>query len=711
MTRIKEFFLGKSGALLSFVRAIPNFLLYTGAILFWEMSMHGFCDTLGSVDIRFLYVVLFSAFFGGVFTLLTSFFGRRVNLILKWVFLTVLYLWYASQLIYNKIFGGFFSLSLVGQGGAAVTNFFKETVSCVVANFWILIVLAFPFLVCALFLKFKIVNTNKRHIGAWAMMILLCTVIHLVALSTLYIGGTGAHSMYDVYHNVNTGTDMSIDRLGFLTTFRLEFKFMLMGAEASGAEPGDDIELTDPDDLNDILGIVRPPQTTTNNSDSSDTTDSSDTSDPDAPPPLVIKDQVVNIDFDALIAEAEASGNTSLANLHKYISSQTPTQTNEYTGYFEGKNLIYLVCESFSPVLISEELTPTLYKLSHEGFVFNNFYGTFRSVTTNGEYAACLGLFPDMSRAKLDGSFKASASNYLPYALGNIFNSQLGVQGHGYHNYLASFYDRNKTHPNMGYVLKAMNTGLKFEHSWPSSDLLMMQQSVPDYVGEEPFHAYYMTFSGHYEYKFSTNPMAEKNYEAVKNLPYSDTVKAYLACNLELEKAMAHLMNELEAAGELEDTVIVMTTDHFPYGLTVKQYSELAGYSVDGDIGIYKNSFICWSYGMEDPIEIDTPCCTVDILPTILNLFGFEYDSRLLAGRDVLDPGAFHVAILHNGSFITDKVIYNSAKNKVTYLVDQETVSSAYVDAVNKIIQNEFSASTAILNHDYYRVVFKSGSN
>ena len=109
---------------------------------------------------------------------------------------------------------------------------------------------------------------------------------------------------------------------------------------------------------------------------------------------------------------------------------------------------------------------------------------------------------------------------------------------------------------------------------------------------------------------------------------------------------------------------------------------------------------------MEDPIEIDPPCCTVDILPTLLNLFGFEYDSRLLIGRDVLDPGAFHVAILHNGSFITDKVIYNSTKNKVTYLVDESLVHPSYVDAVNQIIQNELSVSTQILNYDYYRIVF-----
>ena len=168
---------------------------------------------------------------------------------------------------------------------------------------------------------------------------------------------------------------------------------------------------------------------------------------------------------------------------------------------------------------------------------------------------------------------------------------------------------------------------------------------------------------------------------------------------------MAYLMAELEKAGKLEDTVIVMTSDHFPYGLTPAQFNELAGQTVDRNFDIYRNAFICWSAGMEDPIEIDTPCCTVDILPTLLNLFGFTYDSRLLVGQDVLDPSIEHIAILYNGSFITDKVRFNSANGKVEYLVDESSIHPGYVDAVIQTVQNRFTVSTAILNNDYYRIV------
>ena len=257
----------------------------------------------------------------------------------------------------------------------------------------------------------------------------------------------------------------------------------------------------------------------------------------------------------------------------------------------------------------------------------------------------------------------------------------------------------------MGYSCKFMHAGMEFTHNWPTSDFEMMQQSVGDYVNEDQFHAYYMTFSGHYQYNFQTNPMCIINQDAVAHLDNSEAVRAYIACHLELEKAMAYLMQELEAAGKLENTVIVMTSDHYPYGLEEHQYNELAGEKKDTDFGIYENAFICWAYGMEDPIEIDTPCCTVDILPTLLNLFGLEYDSRLLIGRDVLDPSALHVAILYNGSFITDKVKFNSKTGEVIYLVDKNTVSELYVDTVNKIVQGRFTASKAILDNDYYRIV------
>ena len=704
MEKLKEILFGKPDSARSLRNMIPDFLLFSGSIIFWELLLH--FETFGSFSGRFVYVILFSLFFGLLFGAIINLVPRWGKITLLWLIQGILFLWYASQLIYFRIFGGCISVSLIQMGGAALTAFFRETLRTIGENIGILLFLAVPLAITGVALGLKCVYMKRAHPMALVRVVVICIVLHVICLATLGIGGTGAYTIYDVYHNVNTSTDSSISSLGYLTTFRLELKFMLMGIDKD--DPGDIGDILDDITIPQIPVIPKPtlpsePNKPTNPSDPSDPSSPTDPSMP-TEPIITIRDQVMEIDFDTLLAEAQSSGNNALATLHKYFSAQQPTQTNDFTGLFEGKNLIYMVCESFSPEVISPELTPTLYKLSTEGIIFENFYGSYKNTTTNGEYTACMGIFPDLSRKKSDGSFAASYKNHLPFALGNLFREQFGVSSYGYHNYVGSYYSRNKSHPNMGYACKFMNAGMKFQYSWPSSDYLMMQQSVPDYVNQERFHAYYMTFSGHYKYDFE-NPMALKNQDAVLGLDYSSAVKAYIACHLELEKAMAYLMEQLEAAGQLENTVIVMTSDHYPYGLNEKQYNELAGEKKDTAFGIYENAFICWSYGMEDPIVVDTPCCTVDILPTLLNLFGFEYDSRLLIGQDVLDPNAQHMAILYNGSFITEYVKFNSNTGKVTYLVDESLIPDNYVDILSKIVQNKFTISKAILDLDYYRVV------
>ena len=714
LSKIRQFFIGSAESAASLRKAASVFALVTGALVFWELLLH--LVLFDSISWRIAYVLLFSLFFGLAVTVLCSLLPKAGNVAMLWVCISFLYLWYAVQMIYFKIFGGFLSVYLIQMGGDAVTSFFKETMSCIRQNWYLLVIMALPLPLTGLCLGKKWVNAERRHWGCPLRLAVACVLLHLVCIWCLPLGGTQPYSVYDAYYNVNTSTDASVSNLGVLTTFRLELQGLLQGNQTD--EPGDDIgdigEVIIPTiNLDDLIGpVTKPTQPATKPTDPAGPTSPSDPSaptDPTEPPEPVITytNQVLEIDFDALIAQAQAEGNSTMATLHQYFAAQKPTMTNEYTGLFAGKNLIYLVCESFSPVVISQEMTPTLYKLYNEGIKFTNFYGSFKNTTTNGEYSACLGIFPDMSRAKNDGSFVTSKHNYLPFALGNIFNTQLGASSRGYHNFKGNYYGRNQTHPNLGYTCKFMNDGMRFSYSWPSSDLEMMEQSVADYVNDPIFHAYYMTFSGHYTYSFVDNPMCRINKAATDHLEYSETVRAYIACHLELEKAMAYLMEQLELAGRLEDTVIVMTSDHYPYGLTNKQYNELTDEKKDNAFGIFENAFICWAYGMEDPIVVDTPCCTVDILPTLLNLFGLEYDSRLLIGQDVLDPNALHIAALYNGSFITDRVKFNSSNGKVTYLVDESLVPEGYVEAINQIVQNRFTISKAILDYDYYRIVFK----
>ena len=106
---------------------------------------------------------------------------------------------------------------------------------------------------------------------------------------------------------------------------------------------------------------------------------------------------------------------------------------------------------------------------------------------------------------------------------------------------------------------------------------------------------------------------------------------------------------------------------------------------------------------MEQPVTVTKPCCSVDVLPTLLNLFGFDYDSRLLCGQDILSDSA-GMAILSNQSFVTDRLVYNSSKEEV-YPLTEEPVDEEYFAECLLHVKNRFTVSAAIAAQDYYAKV------
>ena len=292
----------------------------------------------------------------------------------------------------------------------------------------------------------------------------------------------------------------------------------------------------------------------------------------------------------------------------------------------------------------------------------------------------------------------------MPFVLGNQFNL-LGLNSRAYHNHTYTYYERDETYPNLGYSYKGLGNGLVLDsYVWPASDLEMIDHTVDEYTDDEPFHVYYLTVSGHMNYTFIGNSMSYKNKDLVKDLPYSSEARAYIACQIELDRALEELIERLTKAGVADKTVIALSADHYPYGWEKEKIDEMAGHEVDPNFEIYRNHFILWNPGIENPIIIDKPASSLDILPTLSNLFGLTYDSRLLMGRDILSD-VEPLVILNNRSFITDKVMFNSATGEIINLTDQELPEN-YIKNINNIIKNKFTISKSIIKNDYYRYVF-----
>lgn len=613
-----------------------------------------------------------------LFYVLCTLFRKDVNRIVVIVLLAALALVFSSQIVYFGVFDTYYILYSLGRAGQ-VAQFWKDTLLSIWRNLFTILCTFLPMVVYILLGKthFPARRTPGLLKGA-ALVVML--FFHLLAMLTALCFKDGDTSPAALYTK-QFAVEESIEQFGLLTTVRLDLKYLVFGTSVD-----DDPDL--PSSL-----PVEPEK------------------DPE-PQPVVYGDNVIDsLDFEAL-----AAGETdkNIKKMHEYFGSVTPTKENEYTGKFKGKNLIFIVAEGFSPYAVSQELTPTLYKLSHEGIQCTDYYTPGWGVSTSdGEYTSLLGLMP----ATGVHSMEYSADRNMYFSLGKLLGKQ-GYNTYAFHNHTYTYYGRHKSHPNLGYAYQGIGNGMKLDYSlyypnknyttrWPNSDYLMALATEEQYMNEQPFHTYYLTVSGHMLYTFMGNSMSTYHKDKVAQLQYeSEQVKAYLACQIELDLMLQELVGTLKKKGIADDTVIVLTADHYPYGLQQANekdyYSELAGYDTSSTFEKYKNTLIMWHEGLES-IVIDEPVYSLDVLPTLCNLFGLDYDSRLLMGRDFLSD-ATPLVCFSNRSWITDKGRYDASKKTFTPN-EGVTVEEGYAKTVSAIVSRKFTYSDQILKKDYYDIV------
>lgn len=606
-------------------------------------------------------IILFSIPIAIIFNILSSIFKPKVNKIITYGITLFIIILFGAQIVYYSMYESILSFYSILNGGQ-VTEFMDVVIDMILRNWYGILLFALPLIVLIVLHKKKIIDFERRNLKETAIKIGTVILVQIVAISCVnFINPNNIYSNKNLYYNTHV-PKLTAQRMGFLTAMRIDFQRFAFGFEEK-------------------LAI---------NVDANNIKES-----------LEDEYNITNIDFKSL---SENEKDKEIKEMHEYFASKEPTKKNEYTGMFEGKNLVVLVGESFSSLAIREDLTPNLYKLYNEGFQFDNFYTpVFPVSTADGEYMTDTSLIPK------EGvwSFKEIAGNYMPYSYANVFEN-LGYSSNAYHNHKATFYERDKYIDTMGYnSYLAVGTGLENRmdtSKWPNSDYEMIDVTTDDYINNDKFLAYYMTVSGHLAYTTTGNAMVRRNWDAVKDLPYSDKAKGYLAANIELDKAVGELINNLKEAGKLEDTVIVISGDHYPYGLTLEEINEISTYERDDKFEKYHMPLLIWSGSMKEPIKVEKLGTSIDILPTVLNLFGVEYDSRLLIGKDILSDSE-PLVIFADRSFITDKGRYNAVTGE--FIANNgEQIEEGYINKVNSDIYRRFQMSRLILEKDYYRKVF-----
>ena len=648
---------------------LSNWLLPT-AVCFLELLFHfwiGGSLSLASV----LNLVGFSLAFGGILNLLVAALPKKAG---KWAcaVLTLLCVVVVMvELLVEQAYGSFMRPTRILTGAAGVLTDYTDVVVEMIFNNWWRILIALIPVILVVTSGTAQVKCRKR----WMLYSLICCIAGSCAgfggLS-LYPGGIAGYlAQYDF--------NAAIQEYGVIVS---------MVTEISGLGNQDDGMTLDFTEIQAPAPVVEATLPVT------DTVENAEETKVYAP------HVIPSLDFAAL---AESETDSSLRTLYSYIAAQTPALENEYTGMFKGKNLIFITAEAFNYTVIDPELTPTLYRLTTQGIEFTNFYEPLWSgCTSGGELANLSGL-----------AMNCEMNTYSKHKPFNTIGSLLMKEGYfsrAYHNNIYNFYDRHKTHINLGYEqFIGMKTGMEagVKDVWPQSDHEMFDFTVPQYIDQQPFSVYYMTVSGHCRYNQLGNAQSKKNWDLVQHLPYSDGVKAYIACNLELEKGLTSLVKQLEDAGIADDTVIVMAPDHYPYGLGTAW-----GLKHDGLAELYgvmeydlfqrdKNTLIIWSGCLEDKdIRIDAPVCSVDILPTLSNLFGVTYDSRMSVGRDVLGTEEA-ISLWPDYSWVTELGSYTASNRKFTP-AEGAQIPDGYVERINAIVTNKVKFSRMVQNSSFF---------
>lgn len=552
------------------------------------------------------------------------------------------------EAIFKSFLQTFFSLDCFKLSDQAM-GFAGETIKVIVGNIQLFNTILFTIYITYNIYKKNSLNIkeNKKYLYSYIILIPLSFLSY-----RLYINSTKDNkdiSLYDLYYNTNN-IPLSIQKMGVLSSTGLDIYRNIFGFDDKVIEVNYEEENNDED--------------------------------------LFVYEKN-NLDLDL-------SSNKLNKDIKEYIDNNPGTSKNKYTGMFENKNLIFVVAESFSEIGIDKDRTPTLYKLTNNGFIFDNFYVPYYLSTIGGEFQSLTGLYPNYSTLT---KWK-SGENSFPYGLATVFKEK-GYNTYAYHAHDGYFQNRYKYLKALGFDnFKACNMGLNINcNMWPESDIEMIKATTNDYINsDKPFMTYYMTVSGHLDYTKEGNSIVSKNWDLVKNLDYSDKAKSYLATQIELDRAMESLLKELENKGILEDTVIVLLADHYPYGLSLEEINELSSYKRDELFEINHNALIIYNSSMKN-ISITKVGMPIDVLPTIYNLFDIKYDSRLFAGSDLLSNNEGMV-ILDNLSWITDKGKYNSLNGKYSGDIDSD-----YINNINNIIQNKIIFSRNMITYDGYRYI------
>jgi len=418
----------------------------------------------------------------------------------------------------------------------------------------------------------------------------------------------------------------------------------------------------------------------------------------------------ITIDNDIWKDIIDSETNNKFNNLNKYFISNTITYSNEYTGMFENKNLIVIMVESGSNLMINEEYYPYLYKLYNEGWSWDNYYSPRNSCATgNNELSGMTGLYTIYNSCTAN----VYKNNTYFESIFNLFNNK-GYYTNSFHNHFDAYYYRTTIHKNMGSnkFYKVQNMNIPYGHSYGdwASDEEMMQFYLDKLDEREeniPFMSWITTVTSHQPYSNSSiyNDMYIDMFD--KDLPKD--VRRYMSKLKVVDNAIGILFEGLKERGLLEDTVIALYCDHYPYAISHNNLNQILDYDASVDNVADQVPFIIYNSELSSK-HYKEYTTYVNITPTLANLFNVDYDSRLYMGEDILSEDYNSMVVFADGSWKNEIAYYDAGTSKIKYYT-KKMYTQEEILAINEKISLKLKMSSAAIKNNYFNYLNKRINN
>ena len=398
----------------------------------------------------------------------------------------------------------------------------------------------------------------------------------------------------------------------------------------------------------------------------------------------------------------------------EYSKEEENYQTN-YTGKYKDKNLILLQLEGIDNWLITKEDTPTLYKMMNSSINFTNHYSYYNGggSTFNSEFAVNTGFITPLSYTQNAYTFN---KNTFPYSLAHLFKN-IGYSVNAFHMNDSEYYSRGTNYKNWGYEnyygLKEL--GVYKDDSYTLDRELILNETFSEKMfSEEKFVDYIITYSGHLPFTTEKgvcrklvieDVLKKENLEELPNdyiLPTLTEEECARRQAKETDYMVELLLNKLTEKNLIDNTVIVVFTDHYLY--TLSDQTILDKYKETKNNLINKTPFFIWDNETTKK-KITSVTSQLNILPTLLNLYGLEYHPNYYIGEDALNNN-YHGKVFFSDYSWYDGNVYVDGG----IVTNNKSIDPISLEDKNYYINYIIRKNDLTLKYDYFKKIESSKS-